>query len=97
MCVINQRMNFEVKGEYFSLGLKYGELLLYAMIKNYNDNNSTFYASNKYLSTIFDTSERTIQTWLRKLKDMNLIKIYFITNSEGYTTRFIDTKTQKSA
>ena len=77
MCEINQKMHFEVRGEYFSLGLNHGQILLYAMIKNFDKNNQPFIASNHYLSIIFDVSERTIQLWIQDLKKRNLISSYY--------------------
>ncbi len=76
MCEINQKMFFTVKGEYLSLGLKPGELLLYAYIKNFKGKNKCS-ASNEYLGTMFDVGERTVQLWLKNLKEKELIETIY--------------------
>lgn len=77
MCEINKSMFFVVKGEYLSLGLKPGELLLYAYIKNFKGNNKCS-ASNEYIGTMFDVGERTVQLWLKNLKEKKLIETLYV-------------------
>lgn len=75
-----------VKQKYLNLideGFNYGEILLYCVILSYYENSQDCFISNDRFASMFHTSKRNIQLWLKKLKENNLIK-YEYDNDRRY-------------
>lgn len=71
-------------------GIKNGwELILYCKIYSMSANNGFCNATNKYFADFLCTTERSIQRYIRSLKDNGYIKIYELKNGSHTESRKI--------
>lgn len=65
-------------------GVKNGtEILLYALIESLSKKDRHCTASNEYMAKVLHCSERSIQNYLRHLKECGLVKMYNDVGAHG--------------